>query len=191
MLANNVCSSSQTITQGVPQGSVLGPLFYILYANDIVNVIKHCKLALYADDTVLYTACSNHEVSERKMKKDFLAPSRWCNSNGIRMNTDKTKLMWIGSAKKLKDLPQVTVNVDGSLLQSATSYKYLGVTLDAQLNYGKHISKLIAVASAKLTQFPRTRSFLSTKAATLVYKSMLLPLLEYGNICMLRILFHH
>ena len=179
----------------LPKGSLRdlcsAHFFSILYANDIVDVIKHCKLALYADDTVLYTACSNHEVSERKMKKDFLAPSRCCNSNGIRMNTDKTKLMWIGSAKKLKDLPQVTVNVDGSLLQSVTSYKYLGVTLDAQLNYGKHISNLIAVASAKLTQFPRTRSFLSKKAAMLVYKSMLLPLLEYGNICMLRILFHH
>ena len=52
VLANNVRSSFQPITQGVPQGSVLGPLFYILYANDIVSIIKNCRVALYADDTV-------------------------------------------------------------------------------------------------------------------------------------------
>ena len=59
VLANNVYSSAQTVTQGVPQGSVLGPLFYILYANDITNIIEHCNIALYADDTVLYTANPN------------------------------------------------------------------------------------------------------------------------------------
>ena len=56
VLANNTYSSYKTVTQGVPQGSVLGPLFYILYANDIVDKIKHCKIAMYADDTVLYTS---------------------------------------------------------------------------------------------------------------------------------------
>ena len=87
--------------QGIPQGSVLGPVFYILYANDISNVIKHCKIALYADDTVLYTANPNFETSMVNMHRDVNALVTWCNVNGIRMNTNKTKLMCFGSPKKI------------------------------------------------------------------------------------------
>ena len=90
------------------------------------------------------------------------------------MNTYKTKTMWFGNAKKLRELPNPEITVDGSLIQTVSSYKYLGVTLDGQLNYAKHVGKLINVASAKLKQFCRMRSFLNTEAAVLVYKSMLL-----------------
>ena len=112
------------------------------------------------------------------------ALSGWCTTNGIKMNTDKTKLMRFGNAKKLKELPNLEISVDGSPIQTVCSYKYLiiGVTLDGQLNYAKHVEKLIAGASMKLRQFRRMRSFLNTKSALLVYKSMLLPLLEYGDI---------
>ena len=74
--------------------------------------------------------------------------------------------------------------MSGVVLQVVQSYKYLGVTLDSQLNYKLHISKTIASASGKLKQFQRLRSFLTTRAAILVYKSMLLPVLEYGDIFM-------
>ena len=182
VLANNVYSSYQMVKQGVPQGSVLGPLFYILYANDIVDTIKHCKIALYADDTVLYTADANFEKSIQKLKTDMVALTNWCETNGIRMNTDKTKLMLFGNAKKLKALPEVDITVNETQLQMVSSYKYLGVMLDGQLNYAKHINKLILSGSLKLKQFRKMRSFLTTKAATLVYKNMLLPVIEYGDI---------
>ena len=72
VLANNSYSSYQTITQGVPQGSVLGPLFYIIYANDLSKIFKNCMFALYADDTVLYTSHKDINVSFRKLQKDAL-----------------------------------------------------------------------------------------------------------------------
>ena len=182
VLANNVYSPYQTITQGVPQGSVLGPLFYILYANDIVDIIKNCKVALYADDTVLYTANVNFENSIIKLRADMNALVDWCGANGIGMNTEKTKLMLFGNAKTIKALPEVNITLDDTPLQTVLSYKYLGVTLDGQLNYTKHVNKLITNGSVKLRQFRRMRSFLTTKAATLVYKNMLLPVIEYGDI---------
>ena len=182
VLANNVRSTFQTITQGVPQGSVLGPLFYILYANDIVRVIKNCKMALYADDTVLYTANLKFETSVQKARDDVLALSGWCKANGIGMNTDKTKVMIFGNAKKVAGLPKVHINVNDVSLQTFFNYKYLGITLDGQLNYARHVSKLISNVSLKLKQFRRMRSFLNTKAATLVYKNMILPIIEYGDI---------
>ena len=182
VLANNVYSSYQTVTQGVPQGSVLGPLFYILYANDISEIIKNCNVAMYADDTVLYTADTNYEDSMRKMRADVQALSSWCEVNGIRMNTDKTKTMSFGSINRLKKLPPVKIDVDGNLLQSVSSYKYLGVTLDSQLNFAKHAGRTISNVALKLKQFLRKRTFLTTRAAIMVYKNMLLPMIEYGDV---------
>ena len=182
VLANNTYSSFQTITQSVPQGSVLGPLFYILYANDIVNIIEHCEIALYADDTVLYLVDRDFGNSIGKMRKDIGALSNWCIAEGINMNSDKTKLMVFGSLKQLTQIPAINIQVEGSLIKKVPNYKYLGVTLDGNLNYCKHVNKTIAAASQKFKQFRRMRSFLNTKAATLVYKNMILPIIEYGDI---------
>ena len=102
--------------------------------------------------------------------------------NGIMANTDKTKVMVFGSKHTLERVPTYEIKFDGSALQSVTSYKYLGVALDGQLNYGLHVNKIIASISGKLKQFQLMRSFLSIRAALLVYKSMMLPVLEYGDI---------
>ena len=175
-------SSYKLVRQGVPQGSVLGPLFYIIYANDLVNTVKNCKVALYADDTVLYTACNNFQNSVNNMQRDIDSISTWCYENGISANTEKTKVMVFGSSHSLKSVPEFEILFDEVPLKTALSYKYLGVTLDNQLNFNLHVNKLIASVSAKLKQFQRMRSFLNVKAALLVYKSMMLPVLEYGDI---------
>ena len=182
VLANNTYSTFQSVTQGVPQGSVLGPLFYIIYANDINKIIKSCKVALYADDTVLYTASANFNRSVGKIQSDMNALSQWCNLNGIRMNTEKTKLMVFGNTTKVKKLPTFEVQVNGEPLIMTNCYKYLGVALDGQLNYNLHVQNIIARVSLKLRQFKRMRYFLDVRAATLVYKNMILPIMEYGDI---------
>ena len=97
-------------------------------------------------------------------------------------NTDKTKIMLFGTPNMLSKLPSCEVKLDNTLLQVVTAYKYLGITLDSQLKYNLHVNKLIGSVTAKLKQFQRMRSFLSTKAVLMVYKNMLLPILEYGDI---------
>ena len=182
VLANNVYSGFQNITQGVPQGSVLGPLFYILYANDLIDLFEECEVALYADDTVLYVADSNFETSSVRIQRDLRKLSGWCAENGIMVNTSKTKVMTFGSKVTVDNLPPFSIMYNGSPLQSVVSYKYLGMTLDKQLNYNLHVKSTIASVSAKLKQFQRMRGFLSVKAAIMVYKNMLLPMIEYGDI---------
>ena len=139
-------------------------------------------MALYADETVLYTADPDFGMSMSKIRKDVESLSGWCNANGIRMNTDKTKLMLFGTASKLQKLPAININVDGSPLQTVSTYKYLGVTLDGQLKYDTHINRTVTSASLRLKQLRRMRSFLNTKAAKLVYKNMILPIVEYGDV---------
>ena len=180
--ANDTYSDYMDITQGVPQGSVLGPLFYIVYANDLSKIIKHCKLAMYADDTVLYTSHKNFDVSVKDLQEDIDSLTLWCKANGITVNTDKTKVMLFGSKCNLAKLNNFEIRFDNIPLQTVSSYKYLGITLDSQLNYNLHVAKIISSVTGKLKQFRRMRSFLSNRAAIMVYKGMILPILEYGDI---------
>ena len=182
VLANGRLSTYQTITQGVPQGSVLGPLFYIVYANDLSKIFKNCKFALYADDTVLYVSHQNFDIAVNKMQDDIDSLSRWCATNGIMVNTDKTKTLVFGSKNGLDKIPSFEIKFGDVPLQSVSSYTYLGIMLDNQLNYALHVNKIISSVTSKLNQFRRMRSFLTTKAALLVYKGMMLPILEYGDV---------
>ena len=179
--ANNVYSSFLPITQGVPQGSVLGPLFYIIYANDLVKTFQNCNVAMYADDTMLYTANPNFDISVGKMQGDINSLAKWCKANGIAVNTEKSKLMVFGSTNVIGNLPQFEITFLNEPMQMVSSYKYLGITLDSQLTYNLHVNKMVSLAAGKIKQFQRMRSFLTVHAATLVYKSMILPLLEYGD----------
>ena len=184
--ANNTYSSYQTVTQGVPQGSILGPLFYIVYANDIARIIKMCKFALYADDTVLYISSNYFNTSVKKMQEDIDALSQWCRTNGVLANTDKTKVMVFGSKNCLARILAFDVKFGTAILQKVTSYIYLGITLDNQLNYNAHVTKIISSVTSKLNQLHRMRKFLTVRAALMVYKGMMLPLLEYGDIFLAR-----
>ena len=141
---NGVCSPPQLVTQGVPQGSVLGRLLYIVYANDLIKMVKNCEVALYADDTVLFTANECFQNSINDMQMDINAISRWCKDNGIRANTEKTKVMVFGSTQGLAKLPDFQMYFDDFPLQQVMSYKYLGMTLDSQLNYNLHVNKVVA-----------------------------------------------
>ena len=95
-----------------------------------------------------------------KVRRDMLALSQWCKGNGISMNTGK--LMVFGSATKLKKLPTVNIKIDGVALQSVSSYKYLGIMLDSQLNYGRHVNNVISNASLRLRQLRLPQWFTKT-----------------------------
>ena len=151
--ANDTYSRYLPVTQGVPQGSVQGPLFYIMYANDIPNIVKNCEIAMYMDDTVLYTANRNFNSSVDKVQSDIKLFNNWCTANGIKANTEKTKVMVFSSNTCLKTLPDFDIKLEGSILSKVASYKYLGLTLDTQLNYNLHVNKLIGSVTAKLKQF--------------------------------------
>ena len=182
VLANDVLSEFKHVTQGVPQGSVLGPLFYIIYANDLSTLFEHCKFALYADDTVLYSACDKFEDSVSNLQRDITLLTSWCAVNGLTVNTSKSKVMVFGSKSTVSKLPPFEILCNHIPLLRVTSYNYLGVTLYYQLNYNLHIKKLISSMLAKLKQFQRIWSFLTVKAAVMMYKNMLLPIIEYGDV---------
>ena len=181
-IANNCTSKVMTITQGVPQGSILGPLFYILYANDLVDFLTNTCSTYYADDTVLYTKEKNFCKASRLLQRDLKNLERWCKLNDIFVNIKKTKYMIFGSKQALQNINEPCLKINGTPLSRTKTYNYLGINLDEQLNYETHLSGVIRKVSHKVYQLKRMRRFINKKAALAVYKNMILPIHEYGDI---------
>ena len=138
-IVNNLLSDSLPITCGVPQGSVLGPLFFLVYINDLSHVLIDCKVKLYADDTVIYKSSVDHNMATKDLQRDLDRFCDWCGENKLTVNSKKTKLMVFGSRSRVKKAKNVRIIVNGVALQLVPSFKYLGLILDSTLNFNQHI----------------------------------------------------
>ena len=167
---------------GVPQGSTLGPLLFIVFINDIINVVSHSTIHLYADDTVLYCSSRDPYTARNLVQVDLDNIVQWCTNNKLTINTKKTKSMIFGTKYMLKKLDKPKVKLDGSILGNVDHYKYLGVILDSTLNFTKHINNIIKTVSHKLVLLSKTRQFITQAASVRIYNSMILPYMDYGDV---------
>ena len=181
-LANNVRSSLLPITCGVPQGSVLGPLFFLIYVNDVQQAVPNCGIKLYADDTVLFQSGVNKEEARTKLQRSVNEFKQWCDVNELTINVSKTKVMAFATRSKTKKCKDVNIVVGSDKLKVVPSYKYLGMTLDSTLNYSNHISSVIRMVSHKMTLLAKLRKYLTNEVAVLIYKTMLLPYFDYADV---------
>ena len=181
-VVNGASSGYMPVRCGVPQGSVLGPLFFLVYVNDLDSVMGDCKVKLYADDTVLYQSGENCAIAEHKLQISMSNFARWCTSNALTINTKKTKLMAFGSRSKVKKCSKVRIKLNGERIKLVPSYKYLGVTLDPTLSYSQHIAGVIRTVHHKMQLLARLKKYLINDVALNIYKSMLLPYLDYADV---------
>ena len=183
-VANNVVSNEEIITYGVPQGSVCGPLLFLLYINDISKDLKRCKVSLYADDTVLYVSAPKIENAIPSVQEDLIILNEWCNKNKLTINCNKTKYCVYGMRSIIKKSRNIDtlLSLNGAVLEKVCSYKYLGFILDDQLNFNKHIAEIAKLVSHKLYLLSRIRKYITQFACITIFKSMVLSLIEYGDI---------
>ena len=99
---NGVTSDLLPISCGVPQGSVLGPLFFLVFVNNIQGALDDCNIKLYADDTVIYHSDVNRDKATAKLQRSVNMFSNWCDINSLTINVTKTKTMAFGSRHKVK-----------------------------------------------------------------------------------------
>uniref|UniRef100_A0A8C5WJ28 Reverse transcriptase domain-containing protein n=1 Tax=Leptobrachium leishanense TaxID=445787 RepID=A0A8C5WJ28_9ANUR len=127
------------VTCGVPQGSILGPLLFTIFINDLPNVCKASTVPMYADDTVIYTSKPNLPHLEAVLQEQFTGIEKWIANNKLFLNTGKTVTMLFGTAPKLHKLqtPHLCVGTKSNgTLTTVTSLKYLGMWLDPNLSFG-------------------------------------------------------
>ena len=179
-LANGIMSSIENVTCGVPQGSILGPLMFLIYVNDVERSCSHSRVKLYADDTVLYASGTNIKTGVEHLQKDLNSYTEWCMKNKLTINVSKTKCMLFSSKKKLpKD---VVLELDGEVLHKVSSYKYLGVTLDPLGNFELFVRNQLKTISYRTYQLSKLSHYLSKDALIKLYKSYILPIIDYGDV---------
>ncbi len=181
-------SREEKISFGVPQGSILGPLLFLIHVNDLHHQIEKSSIIMYADDTVLLFSDKNEAEIEETINHDAKMLHNWLCKNGLILNPKqgKTEFMMFGTAaKKSKITHQTKITVDSNEISNTKSYKYLEIQLDTSLTLNDHIQKVCKKASSRLGLLHQIRPILTTHAAVDLYKAMVQPVMTYCSIAFL------
>jgi hypothetical protein len=137
-------SQVQFTIRGNGQGTILGPLVFSLYINDLPKVIRFCLCILFADDTQLCIAGDprNIKVLLEKVRLDLLEVFAWMTENGMTINVAKTQLIVIGNAANVARVGQVSIEINGTVINSTDCIKSLGLHIDSKILWTNHINSL-------------------------------------------------
>ena len=174
-VCNRTESTYQKVTYGIPQGSILGPLLFIIYVNNLPELKTKCTLKLYADDTLLISDAVNVEALQADLQADLNVISRWCNQNSLTINVQKSKHLLIdGSTSELK------LEMNGVELEAVADYKYLGINIDSQMTFVQQVKNMFQSIRYKIWLLMMSRDYIDQYTSIRIMKSMLLPYFDYG-----------
>ena len=156
---NGKSSELLDITCGVPQGSVLGPLLFLIYINDLPNMSKILNFYLYADDTNIYYESSSLDKLERTVKRELNKLYLWLNVNWLSLNIDKTNfIVFHPYNKPIKK--SITIKINNKAIIEKEYIKYLGVLIDSTLSWKHHVSNISKKISRSIGIMYKLRPFL-------------------------------
>ena len=176
VVINGVSSDWSTIHAGVPQGSILGPLLFLIYINDIVKDIGS-EIRLFADDTSLYIVVDSPSTAAGIINTDLNRISNWAIGWLVRFNANKTISMLI--SRKLIHVNHPPLLMNGVILTEQQSHKHLGITFSKTCTWTEHIDEIAKKAWSRLNLLRSLKFRVSRKALERMYTSFILPLLEY------------
>ena len=178
---NGAVSNSGVVTVGVPQGSILGPLLFIIYLNDMPQVVHCCKVSCYADDTAIYTSGPTVSAIQADLQDDLSRIALWLKGNKLSLNVNKSKVMCF-SSQYYRPATDIVLYIDGAQLEQVEQYKYLGMILDNRLNFADHIDRLVKKSRQRIGGIGRVRKYITKDIALILYKAMVVPLFDFGDI---------
>ena len=178
---DSITSDPSNITHGVPQGSILGPLLFVLLINDMHNYIHKCNLILYADDAVLYFSSKETGEIESTLNEELSLIHSWLIDNHLIINLKKGKTEFVlyGTSQKLSKSSDCLIMINNTVINSPDVYEYLGVSLDRTISLQSQIEKVCKRAFARLNLLRRIRDQIPAEVAITIYQSMIEPLLVY------------
>ena len=170
-------SDFKSVSAGVPQGSVLGPLLFLIYINDIVNNIQSV-IKLFADDTSLSLALNNPDSRAEILNHDLEKINEWAEKWKVRFNEEKTKQLNFTRGQNQNQ--QLTFG--SKTLKETPSHKHLGIILQNNCRWDEHIRSVINKTSMLFSCLRSYKYKISRKALETMYKSFILPLFDYADI---------
>ena len=180
VLFNDILSDPASVTCGVPQGSILGPLLFFLYINDLPSCSKLPHFVLFADDTNILFAHHDPKTLETIINNELIHISNWFKLNKLSLNVKKTNYIIFKNKHSNRPNIDVNINIDGTALQQVDTTKFLGLLIDANLSWyshTQHISKIISKLNGVIR---KVRPFLPQETLHTLYNSLVLPYLSYG-----------
>ena len=175
------------LINGVPQGSILGPLLFTILLNDIKDAINYCRHHCYADDTQLFKQTKINEIKEciDKINTDLNNVANFSVNNCLQINAGKSHFIILGTKKKLSELKRVEIpeiKMNHEIISRESEVKNLGVIFDETLSFSKHVTKIVSNAIGRLKQAYRHKNFLTQEVRLIIVEYYVLAKINYCDI---------
>ena len=175
---NGENSVSSVITCGVPQGSILGPLLFLLYINDMYHSVKKSTIYHFADDTNLLLSCKSLKELRKFMNKDLKLLHVWLCANRLSLNTGKTEFLVFRPPRSNDE--RITLSLNRKTLFESSKIKYLGLLLDGKIDWKAHVTELIKKLSRSIGIISKIKPFCTIDVLRSLYFSLFNSHLSYG-----------
>ena len=175
---NNVSSKLSIISRGVPQGSTLSGLLFLLFINDLVNSSNKLFFNLFADDTSLYLKDRNLNALFEVMNDELVKVSNWLSANKLSLNVSKTTYILFKGKKQIRNTPQLYIF--GNPISKVDSTKFLGILIDENLNWKPQAKFVIGKLSRMIGVLSKVGENLNLSTLRTLYFSFIQPSLQYG-----------
>lgn len=173
---NDVSSNKMEINYGVPQGSVLGPILFNLYINDIKSIAKKYEINLFADDTSLFITAKTYRELETKANIALKELNNWLSANRLTLNVQKTHYIDFSTKKD----SEISLKISDKQIERVKETKYLGIILQENLKWEKQISSIITKLNKQIPLYYALKTIFSVEKLNTVYKALSLSLINYG-----------
>ena len=180
---NDVLSDSEPVIVGLPQGSILGPLLFILHVNDLPDEIRNCNILMYENDTILFCSGSDVSTIEKRLNDELNLIADWVRENSLFVNVTKTESMLFGTAARLKNLDCFQIQIHGHTIQRVFEFRYLGIIFHEHISWNAHVKYVLGKAGKRIGMLGRIRKNVTVHCANTIYVSFIRPVSDYFDSC--------
>ena len=181
---DNTKSSILHLKTGVPQGSILGPLLFLIYINEFPSASNYFSFIMYADDTTLSSTLPNitnsHDqiIAEQLINTELNKIDEWLRCNKLSLNISKTKYMLYSMPQK--QTPRMSIKIGTTCTEQVYNFNFLGIVLNSNLKWGNHINNVSNKCTRVIGILNKLKKVLPTRIKVLLYNILILPHLTYG-----------
>ena len=180
VFVNGVESDFLEVNSGVPQGSILGPVLFLVYINDIVNATNYFSIRLFADDTSLTVAGKDLDLLLQRINSELPAIYKWLCSNRLTLNLSKTKYLVFQPRQKVNSNLHPPPKIADQYLEQSYNVKYLGLVIDCFLSWHDHIDHISSKISKSVNIIAKLKRQVTTQSLISIYYVLVYPYLNYG-----------